>query len=93
MNFRPAWVRSVRTRLTAWYAVVLALMLVLLGVGAHLLVRASLRAEIKKEFQQSLVALERVVLDSPQHLDWFDAHSTVDFFVIRDRDKEVVYQS
>lgn len=85
-------IHSVRARLTLWYTALLAAMLIVLSVGVHVLVRASLRNEIKKEFQRSLDALERVVRDDPKYLEFFDAHSTVDFFVVR-RGEEFVYES
>jgi len=76
-------VRSVRMRLTLWYTGIFAAMLLLLGIGVHFLVRASLRAEISKEFSRSLGALEGVVRENPEMLPFFDSHSIIDFFLVR----------
>lgn len=84
--------RSVRLRLTVWYTIMVAAMLLVLSLGVHLLVRASLRKEITQEFERNLSALERVVRDSPKHLQFFDEHSTVDFFVVKGAD-EYSYES
>ncbi len=80
---RPRLLRSVRARLTAWYALILAAMLLVLALGVHLVVRAGQRAEMQTEFERSISALEGVVRDQPEMLAFFDAHSTIDFFVVR----------
>jgi heavy metal sensor kinase len=79
LSFRP---RSVRLRLTLWYAGALALLLAAFSGTVYVLVRASLLHEVEERAEQSLAVMERLLVDDPSGIDEIEEHGVVTCFAV-----------
>ncbi|MBI5364896.1 MAG: HAMP domain-containing protein [Planctomycetes bacterium] len=79
MIFRP---RSIRVRLTVWYASVLAVILAAFSVAVYALVRGSLLHEVEERAQSSCAVLEGLVTDEPMDPDEIEEHAIVTLFAL-----------
>jgi heavy metal sensor kinase len=74
--------RSVRVRLTLWYALALTLLVVLFSAGIYLLVQARLYRELDREVSRKYATIERVYRDEPGELSELDPHGSVALFQV-----------
>lgn len=79
MNLDP---RSVRVRLTLWYACALAVILAGFSVTVYFFVRASLLHEIDERSEQSLAVIQRLVAEDPQDAAEIEEHKIVSLFAV-----------
>ena len=79
MSLRP---RSVRVRLTLWYAAALALILAGFSVAVYFFVRASLLHEIAERSEQSLAVIQRLVAEDPADGAEIEEHNIVSLFAV-----------
>ena len=79
MSLRP---RSIRVRLTLWYATVLAIILAGFSVAVYFFVRSSLLHEIDERSEQSLAVIQRLVAEDPQDGAEIEEHNIVSLFAV-----------
>jgi len=87
-----AWLRSVRVRLTLWYAGALAVILFVFAVGVYLLLRNSLLIEARQRLEQNLAAVKRLVLEDPGELEELEEHDATLLFRAKE-DNGLLYES
>jgi heavy metal sensor kinase len=76
--------RSVRTRLTLWYAGVLALIVCVFSTGIFLFVRARLSQDVDAQLERALSTVERVAREEPGELRDLDPHWGIALFQVAD---------
>ncbi|MGH9338708.1 MAG: HAMP domain-containing sensor histidine kinase [Acidobacteriota bacterium] len=89
MNFRP---RTVRLRLTLWYAAALAVIVLIFATAIYLLVETSLFSQLDRQLSQNLSAIESVLPDEPDELSEVEEHGSVHLFQVR-RDGRVIFET
>jgi len=89
MKIQP---RSVRVRLTLWYAGALAVVLLVFAAGVYFLLRNGLVSEARRRLERDLVAVKRLVLEEPDELDELEEYGTVLLFRATE-DGDLLYES
>ncbi|WP_129125259.1 sensor histidine kinase [Geomonas oryzae] len=79
MTLRP---RSIRLRLTVWYAAALAAIVIAFALGVYLFVRASLLREMDAQLARDLVTVTRVLREEPFEINELAQHGSVEFFQV-----------
>src|SRR5437773_10062658 len=74
--------RSVRVRLTLWYALALVAIVCLFSVGIYLLVDARLYREIDRELTRKLSTVEHIYRDEPNELTELEPHGSAGHFQV-----------
>jgi heavy metal sensor kinase len=72
--------KSVRFRLTLWYAVVMATVVVISASGVYLFLQTSLLRQIDNHLDRDLTTVIRVISQGPQQLDVLAHHGNVSLF-------------
>jgi len=73
---------TARTRLTLWYAAVLAIMAAASSAVVYLVVGAQLEQQLQDRIGQSLALLEKTVREQPGELAEVDEHVAIRFFKV-----------
>ncbi|MDA2930448.1 HAMP domain-containing protein [Acidobacteria bacterium AH-259-O06] len=89
MSLRP---RSVRFRLTLWYAAALAAIMFMFSVGVYSYVRANLFQQLDEQLGKDLLAIERVLPEEPYELAEIEEHGSVSLFQVVDG-QSIIYQT
>lgn len=89
MRLRP---RTVRLRLTLWYAAALALIVFIFATAVYFLVEASLYRQLDEQLSRKLSAIERVLPDEPDELGEIEEHGSVHLFQVR-QDGRVIFET
>jgi heavy metal sensor kinase len=79
LSFRP---RSIRVRLTLWYAAALALVLAGFSGAVYAIVRTSLLHEVEERAEQNVAVIRRLVIDDPTGADEIEEHGIVSHYAI-----------
>jgi heavy metal sensor kinase len=79
MMLRP---RSIRLRLTVWYAAALAAIVIAFALGVYLFVRASLLREMDAQLERDLATVTRVLREEPFEINELAQHGSVEFFQV-----------
>lgn len=77
------WPRSIRLRLTLWYAAALTIIVVAFSAAVYLLVRRSLTGQAEAQLERDLSVLRRVIADDLHDLHELDEHGSIMYFRIR----------
>lgn len=83
---------GIRAKLTLWYALTLALLLVGFGLALDLLVHASLEAQLHRQLDGHLAAIAGALRGAPDDLAELDRHGAAGLFIVREQGKRI-YQS
>jgi heavy metal sensor kinase len=86
MRRRP---RSVRLRLTIWYAMALAAIVLCFAIGVYFFVRSSLLREIDTQLDKDFATVARVVREEPFEINELAQHGSVDLFQVRERNEVI----
>lgn len=76
--------RSVRVRLTLWYTLALAAILLVFAVGVYFFARDHLLGQIRGQLDRDLAVVTRQAESEPDELEELDQHDTVAPFAVRD---------
>lgn len=87
MTLRP---RSVRLRLTLWYAGALAVILLAFAVAVYAYAYRSLNAQVKAQLARDFESIEKLVRTDPGELGELDDHGVATLFRV-DRDGEMLF--
>ncbi|MBK8915092.1 MAG: heavy metal sensor histidine kinase [Phycisphaerales bacterium] len=87
MTLRP---RSVRLRLTLWYAGALAVILLAFAVAVYAYAYRSLNAQVKAQLARDFASVERFARTDPGELGELDEHGVATLFRV-DRDGELLF--
>src|SRR4051794_20212387 len=79
MRLRP---RSIRVRMTIWYAAALAVIVVCFALGIFVFVRSSLHREIDSQLDKDLATVTRVARDEPNEINELAQHGSIDLFQV-----------
>ena len=79
MRLRP---RSVRIRLTIWYALALAAIVLSFALAIQLVVRASLLQQIDRQLEKDFATVARVITDEPAEINELAQHGSVNLFQV-----------
>jgi heavy metal sensor kinase len=79
VSLRP---KSIRVRLTLWYAGALALVLAAFSGAVYAIVRTSLLHEIEERAEQNVAVIQRLVIDDPLGADEIEEHGIVTHYAI-----------
>lgn len=89
MKLRP---RTVRLRLTLWYAAALAVIVLIFATAVYFLVETSLFSQLDEQLSRNLSAIERVLPDEPDELSEIEEHGSVHLFQVR-QDGRVIFET
>lgn len=81
--------RSVRVRLTIWYAFAMALIVLSFATGIYIFVRSSLLGQVDAELERSLATVTRIVRDEPNEMNELAQHGSVTLFQVREGNEVV----
>ena len=84
--------RSVRTRLTLWYAGVLTFIICAFSTGIFLFVRTRLSHDLDLQLSRELATVERIYREDPQELTDLDPHWGITLFHVVEH-KTVLYRT
>jgi heavy metal sensor kinase len=79
MRLKP---RSIRVRMTIWYAAALASIVVCFALGIFVFVRSSLHREIDGQLDKDLVTVTRIARDEPNEINELAQHGSIDLFQV-----------
>ncbi len=74
------YLRSVRTRLTLWYAAVMVTTILLFSVGVYVSVRTSLMRQVENELTQNIAMIETLLKNEPDELHELEEYGSVPLF-------------
>ncbi len=84
--------RSVRTRLTLWYAGVLTFIICAFSTGIFLFVRARLSHDLDLQLSRELATVERIYREEPRELTHLDPHWGITLFHVAEHET-VLYRT
>ncbi len=84
--------RSVRARLTLWYAASLAVLLLVFSLSVYFYLRSSLQHALDSELQNSFIIVENGLMASLDQLSEVEDHSTINLFLVTEG-ASVVHQT
>lgn len=84
------WPRSVRLRLTLWYAGALAVILLAFAVAVYAYAYRSLNAQVKAQLSRDFASIERFARTDPGELGELDEHGVATLFRV-DQDGERLF--
>lgn len=87
MTFRP---RSVRLRLTLWYAAALGVILLAFAVAVYAYAYRSLNAQVKAQLARDFASIDKLAREDPGELGELDEHGVVMLFRV-DVDGKLLY--
>ena len=90
MRLRP---RSIRLRLTLWYATALTLIIVAFSTAVYLGVRRSLLAQAEAQIEKDLGVLRRAIAEDLEEVEEVGEHGSVEFFRVSDGGGRVAYET
>jgi len=85
-------VRSIRFRLTAWYAGVTALTIALLACGLWFFVRASFHGQLYGRLESKLAVVAQFIQKDPQELDEIEEHGGMFLFEVA-QDGQIIHRA
>ncbi len=83
---------SIRFRLTAWYAAVMALMIGLFAAGIWVFVRANFLRQLDRHLESELAVVERSVTADRQEIEEIDEHGALFLFQVS-KDGQIIYRA
>ena len=86
MRFRP---RSVRLRLTLWYAGALAAMILIFSTGVYFFVRATLLREVEHQLEKELAAVAYLLTEEPDEMEELEEYDPNRMYCITEGDRSV----
>lgn len=84
--------RSVRVRLTLWYAASLAMLLLVFSLSVYFYLRGGLQQALDAELQDGFAIVENGLLTSLDQLSEVEDHSTINLFVVT-QGPDIVHQT
>ncbi len=84
--------RSVRLRLTLWYAGALALIVLVFSLGVYFWLREGLLDQVRQRLDREMAALQGLVLEDPDELEELEEHGGMLLFCAEE-DGKVFYES
>jgi len=87
MTLRP---RSVRLRLTLWYAAALGVILLAFAVAVYAYAYRSLNAQVKAQLARDFASIEKLAREDPGELGELDEHGVATLFWV-DADSKLLY--
>lgn len=86
MSLRP---RSVRFRLTLWYAGAMGLILLAFAIAVYVCTYRSLNAQVKSQIARDFASIEKLIRNDPGELGELDEHGVATLFRVDGSDKLV----